>query len=170
MNRRSCVRVLVDESRVLTLSLRFVLCNGERLSPGLNISIPFHGHAPFQATPLEKHIIFTNKCHQRLLRPHPPETHELDILSPVKQQLKNLCNSVTKHSAHFILTCYLLLLLVVVVVVTAVVVVSNYYTIQNSRTNKNYSTSKILGAMLPLPLHTPVLLKSETSVVPDLSD
>jgi len=64
----------------------------------------------------------------------------------------------------------LLSLLVVVVVVVVVVGVSNYFTIQSARTNKNYNTLKILGAMPPLQLHTPVLLESETSVIPDLSD
>jgi hypothetical protein len=108
---------------------------------------PFHGHAPFQATPLEKHIIFTNKRHQRLLWPHSPETQELDILIPVKQQLKNLCNSVTNHRAQSIRTLYTNMSLIIIIIIVASSsssssssnsnVVSNYYTIRSARTNKN---------------------------------
>ena len=65
MSRRSCVRVLVDEvdfSRYHS-GLYYAMGSGFRQDQ----IFPFHGHVPFQATPIEKHIIFTNKRHQRLL-------------------------------------------------------------------------------------------------------
>jgi len=115
MSRRTCVRVLADEVDFSRYHCGLYYAT-ESCYRQVQI-FPFHGHAPFQATPPEKHIILTNKRHQRLLWPHSPETHELDILSPVKQLLKHLCNSVTKLSAQSIGTLYTNILLIIIIII-----------------------------------------------------
>ena len=76
---------------------------------------PFHGHAPFQATLLEKHIIFTNGYCDTT--PQKPMNLTFSALY-VKQLLKNVCNSVTNHSAQSIRTiCTNMPIIIIIIII-----------------------------------------------------